>query len=144
MMPSVISQPPYQVTNVILSNKSQQVHASHPLTPNLPISSLQVRQNVDSALYHASINITPILPLPLGSKCPDFSESGRTKHYKKSSSQSPPSPHKKSPMTKEVLSPTQADSIILSTPIIKESPSPRIHALYKEILSNPQAQKHTN
>ena len=47
-------------------------------------------------------------------------------------------------MTKEVLSPTQADSIIPSTPVIKESPSPRMPALYKEILSNPQAQKHTN
>ena len=88
LIPSVTSQPPYQVAIVISSNKSQQIHASHPLTPNLPIYSLQLKQNVNSALHHANTNIAPIPPLLLGSKHPDFSESGRTKRYKKSSSQS--------------------------------------------------------
>ena len=141
LVPSVTSQLSYQVTNVISSNKSQQVHESCPLTTNSPISSLQVSQNDDSVLHHANTSIASI-PLP-SSKRPDV-DSVRTRCYRISLSQSPPSPHKKSPMTKEVLSPTQDDSIILSTPVIKESPSPRMPALYKEILPNPQAQKHTN
>ena len=140
MTPSITSQPSYQVTNVILSNKSQQVHASHPLTTNSPISSLQVSQNDDSVLQHTSIAYIPLPP----SKRPDVVDSVRGKRYRPSLSQSPPSPHKTSPVTKKVLSPTQADSIIPSTPVIKESPPPKMPALYKEIRSNPQAQKHTN
>ena len=88
LISSVTSQPPYQVAIVISSNKSQQIYASHPLTPNLPISSLQLRQNVNSALHHTNTNVALIPPPLLGSKHPDFSESGRTKCYKKSSSQS--------------------------------------------------------
>ena len=96
LIPSVTSQPPYQVVNVLSSNKSQQVHTSCPLTPNLPISSLQIRKNVDSALHHPNTNIASLPPPSFGSKIlvSDFSESGRTKHYRKSSSQSLPSPNK--------------------------------------------------
>ena len=120
-IPSVTSQPPYQATNVIPSNKSQQGHASHPFTTT-----------------------SSIPPPPLASKRPDFSESGRIKHYNESLSQSPPSPNKKSLVMKEVLSPPQADNKrndFLYTPVTKEFHSLKINVVSKECCSNPGPQR---
>ena len=123
-IPSVTLQLPYQATNVIPSNKSQQGHASHPFTTT-----------------------SSIPPPHLASKRPDYIESGRIKRYGKSSSQSPPFPNKKSPVMKEVLSPPKADSKrndFLSTPVTKESHSTKMNAVSKERVSNPEPQKRTD
>ena len=92
-------------------------------------------------------NVVQIPSPPPGSRRPDFIESGRMKRYRIPSSQSPPSPNKKSPVTKEVLSPPQADNKMnhfLSTPVTKESHSPRVNAVSKERFSNPEPQKRTD
>ena len=120
-IPSVTLQLPYQATNVIPSNKSQQGHASHPFTTT-----------------------SSIPPPPLASKRPDFSESGRIKHYNESLSQSPLSPNKKSLVMKEVLSPPQADNKrndFLYTPVTKEFHSLKINVVSKECCSNPGPQR---
>ena len=142
------SQHPYQATNVMASNKSQQVHASRPFTTtSSSIFSLQVSQNIDSPLHHENTGFTSIPPPPLDSKPPDSTQSGRAKHYRKPSRESPPSPNKQSPVTKKVLSSSQADSKtnrFLRTPVTKESHSAKKNAVSKERVSIPEPQKCTD